>query len=55
MLRDIRSSPFAWQHRRAYELIASSFQGQRRVTAIAVYCTLTWLASEAHTPDHLPA
>jgi len=55
VLRDIRESPFAWQHRAALEAIAAAFAGQRRVTALGLYLTLTWLCSEARTPDHVTA
>ncbi len=53
--RAIRSSPFAWQHREALECLAEHYDGARRVTAIAVYTVMTWLASEARTPDQLVA
>ena len=46
MLRDIRSSPFAWQHRRALDIIAVAFDGQQRATALGLYLTITWMASE---------
>ena len=53
--RAIRDSPFAWQHREALEQLAANYGGARRVTAIAVYTVVTWLASEARTPDQLTA
>lgn len=53
--RAIRDSPFAWQHREALECLAEHYDGARRVTAIAVYVVVTWLASEARTPDQLTA
>ena len=49
MIRDIRSSPFAWQHRRALDIIAIAFDGQQRVTALGLYLTITWMASEQRT------
>lgn len=55
MMRDIRSSPFAWQHREALDVLAVAYDGQSRITAIGVYTVLTWLASEQRTPDHLSA
>ena len=55
MLRDIRESPFAWQHRRALDILATEYDGQSRITAIGIYTVLTWLASESHTPDQLTA
>lgn len=55
MLRDIRQSPFAWQHRRALDILATEYDGQSRITAIGIYTVLTWLASESHTPDQLTA
>jgi len=53
--RAIRDSPFAWQHREALDAIGAHYDGARRVTAIAVYVVVTWLASEARTPDQLTA
>ncbi len=55
MMRDIRSSPFAWQHREALDVLAVAYDGQSRITAIGVYTVITWLASEQRTPDHLSA
>lgn len=55
VLRDIRASPFAWQHLDAYALLLGRYDGQSRATAIGVYCTLTYLASAQHTPTEARA
>lgn len=53
--RDIRTAPFAWAHREVLEAIAREWDGQQRATALGVYVTLAWLASEQHTPGGLTA
>ena len=51
MLRDLRESPFAWQHRRALDIIAVAFDGQQRATALRLYLTITWMASEQRSDE----
>lgn len=53
--RDIRTAPFAWAHREVLDAIAEGWDGQQRTTALGVYLTLAWLASEQHTPGGLTA
>jgi len=54
-LRDIRSAPFAWQHRAAIDALLGHYGGQSRATALGLYTALTYLASAQRTPDQARA
>lgn len=53
--RQIRNQPFCWQSFGALQRIQREYDGQRRTTALALYTTLTLIASSQRTPDRCQA